>query len=451
MIIENLDILEWSKQYRGEKFHALFCDAPYELNFMGKSWDSSGVAFNLDTWSALAEHLLPGAFLFVFAGTLNDDLISVTMRQAGLRKFHKTINWGYGSGFPKGVRIDTVIDKKQGVSREVTGINKNTRPAHRKNSRGFDKMIGNTKVTLVNTVPATPLAKTWAGHRYGLQALKPAAETILIFQKPYDGKAVDSIVKNGAGALNVDGGRIKANDFAPKDRVGAAKLMEDRPWQDRQAKDGRPRIVEGNTLGRWPANLLLQHSPDCNGKCASDCAIAALDEQTGNRRSAGLYPTTYIKQDNNNIYQKGVGNTQGKLYEDTGGASRFFFNSDWSHEIQEQIENADAVRYQAKASRRERNSGLSKPNNHPTVKPIALCKYLATLLLAPAEYAPRRILIPFSGSGSEAIGAMLAGWEEVVAVEKEKEYCEIGKARVEYWEKHCIAQTSQKSIWHEHL
>ena len=72
-----------------------------------------------------------------------------------------------------------------------------------------------------------------------------------------------------------------------------------------------------------------------------------------------------------------------------------------------------------------------------TVKPIDLTRWLSTLLLPPAEYAPRRILIPFSGSGSECIGAMLAGWEEIIGIEMEQEYVEIAEARIK-WHKEQI-------------
>jgi hypothetical protein len=72
-------------------------------------------------------------------------------------------------------------------------------------------------------------------------------------------------------------------------------------------------------------------------------------------------------------------------------------------------------------------------NPHPTVKPIALAKWLATLTLPPPEYAPRRLLVPFGGVMSEAIGAILAGWDEVVAIEMEEEYCAIGDSRLRFW------------------
>ena len=72
-------------------------------------------------------------------------------------------------------------------------------------------------------------------------------------------------------------------------------------------------------------------------------------------------------------------------------------------------------------------------NTHPCVKPIDLCRYLATLILPPKRETPRRLLVPFSGSGSEMIGALLAGWDEVVGIEMEAEYIEIAWARLTHW------------------
>jgi site-specific DNA-methyltransferase (adenine-specific) len=139
----------------------------------------------------------------------------------------------------------------------------------------------------------------------------------------------------------------------------------------------------------------------------------------------------------------------------TGTAARFFFQAAWN------LERADPVLYCAKASRKERDAGLEgmaeqstrkwrddmgmtktghgNPrrergrNPHPTVKPIALTKWLATLLLPPQEYAPRRILIPFAGSGSEGIGAGLAGWEDITLIEMDADTCAIAEARLAHW------------------
>jgi hypothetical protein len=75
-------------------------------------------------------------------------------------------------------------------------------------------------------------------------------------------------------------------------------------------------------------------------------------------------------------------------------------------------------------------------NTHPCVKPLDLNRCLATLILPPArDNAPRRLLVPFSGSGSEIIGGLLAGWEDVTGIEKESEYVKLAKARIKHWVK----------------
>ena len=122
-----------------------------------------------------------------------------------------------------------------------------------------------------------------------------------------------------------------------------------------------------------------------------------------------------------------------QTYFDTGNASRFFYTADWSLDVAEQLAQADPVRYCAKASRAERDSGLENRNNHPCLKPISLCTWLATLLLPPAAYAPRRLLVPFSGTSSEIIGGLRAGFEMVLGIEQEPRYVEIGRKRVTWW------------------
>jgi len=204
-MIINAEIVEWAKQYQGELFHAALMDAPYEISFMGKSWDSSGVAFDPETWKAIASCLHDGAMLFVFAGTQNDDMISAAMRQAGLRKF-SSMAWSFGSGFPKATRIDTAIDKAAGIAVEKGKAH----PAFAPRGVGYraDEFATNGHDDAKKHEATSDLAKAWSGHRYGRQAIKPALESILVFQKPYRGKPVDSIIRTGSGTFNIDGSRV---------------------------------------------------------------------------------------------------------------------------------------------------------------------------------------------------------------------------------------------------
>jgi len=95
---------------------------------------------------------------------------------------------------------------------------------------------------------------------------------------------------------------------------------------------------------------------------------------------------------------------------------------DGSDEVVECFPN-DAARffYCAKASKAERNDG----NHHPTVKPLALMRYLVRLVTPPNG----TVLDPFLGSGTTAIAAVLEG-RDWIGIEREAEYCDIAEARI---------------------
>jgi len=305
----------------------------------------------------------------------------------------------------------------------------------------------------------------WDG--YGT-ALKPSVEPIIVARKPIKGPVAENCLKYGSGALNIDGGRIKGT-VTSNPIVRNAKGFES------------VGLIQGETgkgvvsHGRWPANLILQHSPECvlsgtkkhktlgytkpdgtetveDWDCVEGCPVRKLDEQSGELKSGQLL--SHHKRTGDSIIGtfkiRDRSDEEKNFGGDSGGASRFFYNVDWSNEIEERLGIADPVRYCAKASRAERDAGCGNleigtgggmvgtadnlmHNTHPTVKPINLIRYLATLLLPPKECAPRRILVPFAGSGSELIGAMQAGWDEIVGVEREKEYCELAETRLAYW------------------
>lgn len=355
------------------------------------------------------------------------------------------------SGFPKATRIDVQIDRRAGVEREIVGKRKHA-PKFNAKAQGYrEKDNGynsRDRESFDVTAPATDLAAAWEGHRYGGQAIKPAFEPIVVFQKPYQGRPVDSITRTGAGALWVSGARIGNGGqslWAQSRGMGFSGGTDNGPCERLEAEQGR-----------WPANLILAHAPACNGHCVESCAVRRMGEQSGESS------TTAGEQQSGNV-PPGAGGTLGGGWSgattfrhgDSGTAARYFFNADW---MLDRLDEADPVRYVAKASTAERELGLDgldagrindgrqaisdrpylrnqtdRHNIHPTVKPISLNLWLAKLLLPPDLYAPRRLLIPFAGVMSEAVGAMLAGWEEIQAVELETEHVEIGRARMEFW------------------
>jgi hypothetical protein len=196
-------------------------------------------------------------------------------------------------------------------------------------------------------------------------------------------------------------------------------------------------------------------------ECVEGCPARTLDEQSGNRK--GSHNPKPSAAPGGNTWGGTFQTNRGpRGYDDQGGASRYFHQSTWQHEVYEQLQNADKVGYFSKSSPTERNAGLSHMekhflatmgdgigerehndqeeaawvnNPHPTLKAIDLTRWLATLLLPPDIYSPRRLLVPFSGVSSEIIGAMYAGWDEIVGIELKEDYAEIGRERVKFWER----------------
>lgn len=476
------DVIDWAKAYDGPPFHALLCDPPYHLTsitkrfsnvsldddsktsergreradgyarfttgFMGQRWDGGDIAFDPATWAALTEHLYPGAFGMAFASSRGWHRLAVAIEDAGLI-IHPSIflGWCYATGFPKATRINTGEWRETGETEHLSDIRSGAMHACRDTSKVYER---------ARREPAGQAA-AFSGHRYGLQTLKPAIEPIIVFQKPYEGRPVDCITRTGAGTLNIDGGRIATME------MGNPREFKERINQENwRITGGRKGSGATHPGGRWPANLIIQHHPDCNEDvCHPDCPARTLDEQSGILKSGtgstkqasakGYRPTVFGAESR----PEGTPNVE---YGDEGPASRYFFQADWSYDVYEQLAGAAPIRYQPKPGRPERDAGLddlprqSRPrvnsggleneprwapvevyNYHPTVKSISLTKYLSTLLLPPSEYAPRRILVPFAGSGSEAIGAILTGFEIVLGIEQEEDYCHLARERLTWW------------------
>ena len=270
---------------------------------------------------------------------------------------------------------------------------------------------------------------------------------ILCFQKPYFGKPVDCITETGAGALNIEAGRIGLNGNNPHSDEKKGENLTFGDWLSvEMGADSPP--------GRWPSNFILM----------DEMAANRLDEMSGWSKSNSSSVNPKPSNANMQVYE-GFKNmySSGTHFADSGGASRYFYK------VEEQIDEADPVFYCAKASRSERDAGLiNSPlvqvqqaglrglsggdmpvddkrcerdrfkvvvrNIHPTIKPISLCKYLSSILLPPPEYAPRHLLVPFSGTGSEMIGGLMAGWDHITGVEQDNEYVTMAESRLKYWQ-----------------
>jgi site-specific DNA-methyltransferase (adenine-specific) len=395
---------------------SIVCDPPYELGFMGKTWDSSGIAYSVELWKECLRVLKPGGHLLAFGGTRTWHRLAVAVEDAGF-EIRDNIAWLYGSGFPKSHNISKAIDKAAGAEREVIGdkyspdgIPYSARYKTAKSGGILGKVVPANPLTQMETAPATDDAKAWDG--WGT-ALKPAHEPIVVARKPVEGTVAQNVLEHGVGGLNIDATRI-----GTETRLNASAGNKDRDsWRMNTSE------VEGReSVGRWPANIILD-----------EYTAELLDEQSGVLKSGAMNSIT-------KGHDQETFNTYGKQYvrrvvnqASSGGASRFF--------------------YVAKASKRDRNEGLdelpevrhadrnatdgvggdnprnrtnqAKQNFHPTVKPTALMQYLIRLV-TPANGV---VLDPFAGSGSTGKAAILEN-KHFIGIELTAEYLPIIEGRL---------------------
>ncbi len=415
--------LEVMKTMEADSIDSIVTDPPYELGFMGKSWDSSGIAFNVEVWQEALRVLKPGGHLIAFSGSRTYHRMAVAIEDAGF-EIRDQIMWVYGSGFPKSHDVSKAIDKQAGAVREVvgtriTGAAMSGKVSGIENGEGgTDFGSGTNEINI--TAPATAAAKQWQG--WGT-ALKPAHEPMVLARKPLIGTVANNVLTFGTGGLNIDGSRIEGvPPSVPQPSLG----VKERVTYGFGTGEGRNGEMSQAT-GRFPANFIHDGSdevvalfPDSKGM-ATQKSGANVNVYGGNalNKSATTFPEVRLG------------------FNDSGSAARFF--------------------YCAKASKKDRNEGLDgfevkrssgygydhglgnagegmfkdrnpiKQNYHPTVKPTTLMQYLVRLVTPPNGI----VLDPFLGSGSTGKAAMYEGFN-FVGIELTPEYLPIAKARIEF-------------------
>jgi len=429
-----------------ERFHACVCNPPYGLEFMGEEWDKLAVPKpghlggfadgNKPSFARVGKHLAemqewhglwlaeayrvlkPGAFLLAFGGTRTWHRLACAIEDAGF-ELRGTIMWLYGQGFPKSYDVAQSVEKIQtlGCSR---------RPDRDLGGLSRDRFSGREEGTLIaNTGGKLPLttdaARQWQG--WGT-ALKPAWEPILVARKPLCGTVAENVLAHGCGGINVDGCRIEAFGGL----TGGGRCVGQSPMPMNKASginEDRPRSSE-HPLGRWPANI-----------CLDEEAAAMLDEQSGERRGCASASRPTGGQCENAMFAPGSAALR-EWYGDIGGASRFFYCAKASRAEREAgLDNVE--RAQRDEGRKDgnpggdnpRNRGLSRVHNHhPTVKPLALMRWLVRLVTPPGGI----VLDPFCGSGTTGCACAVEGFN-FVGIDQDAGYCEIARRRIEYWGK----------------
>lgn len=396
--IHHSDCIAFMQGLPSNHVDAIVTDPPYELGFMGKGWDKTGIANSVEMWAEALRVLKPGGHLLAFSGSRTYHRMTCAIEDAGF-EVRDQIMWLYGSGFPKSMDVSKAIDKAAGAEREVVGYKPiaysdsdcwGTPNSNSTNKGVFaglvygdgEQEVGFGKGTPI-TAPATPAAKQWQG--WGT-ALKPAHEPICVARKPLIGTVAENVLTWGTGGVNVDGCRV----------VGVPPSVPQPSFNSPTGRTYGMKTGEGrngdisHASGRWPANVIHDGSEE---------VLAGFPERT----SGGGNKNTGNRMNGINIgHGLGQGNGDG-VGGDSGSAARFF--------------------YCAKASKADRGEG----NNHPTVKPAELMRYLCRLVTPPGGL----VFDPFTGSGSTGKAAILEGFR-FLGCDMTVEYVDIARARIEH-------------------
>ena len=372
------------KQFADNTIDAVVTDPPYGIEFLGKDWDSNTGA--VEIWQECLRVLKPGGYLLAFSAARTYHHLATNIESVGF-EIRDQIMWIYSSGFPKAQDIGKAIERREGK---------------RANARSGDKWINSGNGT--NTTTCSMCGKTnvqigvafncqnedcefidklkpadneWSGWK---TALKPAHEPIVMARKPFKGSTIDNVLTHGVGALNIDASRIESEPFEYcGNGIQRTTYAQSEPakWNDSDKQMIR------NDKGRFPSNVL--------GEVTGYQKFFYCPKVTRAERHRGFEQTDIP-------VSKG-----GMLDKPTDG-------SEWV-----------LSQHRDERARTQANVG----NNHPTVKPVALMKYLVKLVTT----ADAHIIDPFSGSGSTGMACKELG-RQFTGIDLDSGYCAIAERRI---------------------
>lgn len=377
--IYNGDMLDMLQVIKPESIDAIVCDPPYELGFMNKSWDSTGIAFKKETWQNCFEVLKPGGYLLAFGGSRTYHRIACAIEDAGF-EIRDCVMYLYGCGFSKSYNIGLAIDKKNGVDNRTGNIradgvnNQNICYDFKTMKPKFEERIAQNE---------------WQG--WGT-CLKPAYEPIIVARKPFKGSVVDNIIKYRVGGINIDGCKIgneKRTQFSGK--------SNGRIYSEYSQKNAHFETVEG----RFPANVITDGSEEV-AKGMPNTTITPIAEESAMRY---FYSAKASKKDRDE------------------GLDAF----------EERKTTDGCIRANVETARKFGANSALRKNIHPTCKPTELMQYLVRLVSPKGA----TILDPFMGSGSTGKAVMFENRErdanyKFIGIELTDEYLPIAQARIEY-------------------
>ena len=406
--IYNMDCMDGLKLIENNSIDSVVTDPPYEIGFMNNKWDNNGISNSVEFWKEVLRVLKPGGHLLSFSSARTYHRQACAVEDAGF-EIRDMIEWVYGSGFPKSLNVQKAIDK---------------------------------------STDDISIKGDWRGFGTGL---KPAHEPILMARKPLACKnVISNISQYGAGAINIDGCRI---EYEKNGSIASNPILrKNGGYKLNHGKDINPTsfqlkkdigIMNINELGRFPANLIHDGSDD----------VLSLFPESGNGNGGIPYNYAGRIYDNKDTSMfNGDKPAAPSNFNDYGSSARFFYCAKASRK--ERNENITGItnekfvqgNYSQSPTCKTCNKTLngtnnhsncsgevyykdmkskSTPNNHPTVKPLSLMRYLCRLV------TPRNglILDPFMGSGTTALACIKEGMD-YIGFELEKNYFDIANARI---------------------
>lgn len=444
LVGNNLEVLP---TLEADSFDSIVTDPPYGLGFMGKEWDHAvpGQPF----WEAMLRVAKPGAFLVAFGAPRLYHRMACYIEDAGW-ELRDTLMWVYGSGFPKSLDVSDAMARRlageqlqvgsRAINPDVYRVTAFLREARIKagwtNAR-IDALFGTTGMaghwTTGASQPACPSVRQWGVLKTALgfgdeldalveqlasterpedwgagggdrgpflealknnpdptpagdwgTALKPAWEPIVLARKPLRGTVAANVIAYGTGALNIGGCRIGGGD----ERQHPESIKNEDAERNRNCYGAglQGSLAATTTLGRWPANLVHDGSPE----------VAKLFLTDGDGSAARFFYSPKAQRSDRN---DGCDEFAPKpLNWSSGDANPGSFQGD--------------------------GTDRTSRNFHPTVKPTELMRWLCRLVTPPAGH----VLDPFCGSGSTGRGAIAEGFR-FTGIELSPEYAAIAEAR----------------------
>ena len=412
------DSVKELKKFDDNSVDLLCTDPPYGYGFMGRDWDK--VLPDIKIFEECFRVLKPGSMAFVMSAPRSDVQYRMAemLEKVGFRIDYTPIYWTYASGFPKAMNVSKMIDKQKGVKGKVVGKRKVT-SSDIGQSSGWNKLDTN-RGDYEYTKPASDEAKELDGSYGGFQP-KPAVEVVIVAMKPLDKKGyLEQVQDNGKGVTWFDDCRIpfdEGDDYDSYVDKQKSKTTKRKPREDGTVfktsgfKSENDDTAEANPAGRFPANMLVSdevlndYSKFFSLDSWFEKNLESLPEPVQQTFPFMIVPKASKAEKND-----GLDNFEVKQQKGGGGTS----NDTW---YEDDVNSASGKFGSEKAPSR---------NIHPTVKPLTLMNYLVVLGSRKGDV----VLEPFAGSGTTAL-ACVSQERDYIAIEREEEYYEIAKARLD--------------------